>query len=193
MRNYGKFYWADNALHPLTHWDRLMHICVVNQTIIGWNNGLSPGRCQAIIWTNARILLTTTVGTKFSIILIEILMLSFKKMHVKMSGKCQPFCFGLNVLKVLVPYVGMAPKLGHHCACRCPSTWQCQAISSYSAHYLILPYLTCFIPCVTRYQCSVPYLQTWWHFEMTDKISRIPAKQEVQALTHWGQVMHKCQ
>ena len=37
----------------LTHWGRVRHICVGNPTIIGSDNGLSPGRRQAIIWTNA--------------------------------------------------------------------------------------------------------------------------------------------
>ena len=41
----------------LTHWGRLMHICVSKLNIIGSDNGLSPGRRQAIIWTNAGILL----------------------------------------------------------------------------------------------------------------------------------------
>ena len=34
----------------------MTHICVINLTIIGSDNGLSPGRRQAIIWTNAGIL-----------------------------------------------------------------------------------------------------------------------------------------
>ena len=38
-------------------------------TIIGSNNGLSPGRRQAIIWTNAGILLIRTLGANFSEIL----------------------------------------------------------------------------------------------------------------------------
>ena len=40
--------------HPLmlTHWGRVTHICVGNPTIIGSDDGLSPGRRQAIIWTN---------------------------------------------------------------------------------------------------------------------------------------------
>ena len=55
--------------------------------------------CQAIIWTNALILLIGTSGTNSSEILIEIHTLSFKKMHLKMSsGKWQPFCHGRNVL-----------------------------------------------------------------------------------------------
>ena len=41
-----------------------------NLTIIGSNNGLSPGRHQAIIWTDAGILLIRTLGTSFSEILI---------------------------------------------------------------------------------------------------------------------------
>ena len=39
----------------LTHWGRVTHIYVSNLTIIGSDNGLSPGRRQAIIWTNAGI------------------------------------------------------------------------------------------------------------------------------------------
>ena len=37
-------------------WGRGTHICVGEQTIIDSGNGLSPGRRQAIIWTNAGIL-----------------------------------------------------------------------------------------------------------------------------------------
>ena len=78
-----------------------MHICVGNLTIIGPDNGLSPGRRQAIIWTNAGILLIGAWGTYFSEILIGIHTFSFNKMHLKMSSaKWRPFCFGLNVLKV---------------------------------------------------------------------------------------------
>ena len=40
----------------LTQWGRVTHICVSKLTIIGSDNGLSTGRRQAIIWTNAGIL-----------------------------------------------------------------------------------------------------------------------------------------
>ena len=63
-----------------------MHICVGNLTIIGSDNGLSPGRRQAIIWTNAGILSIGNLGTDFSEILIEIITFSFKKMHLKVSS-----------------------------------------------------------------------------------------------------------
>ena len=47
-----------------THSGRVTHLCVSKQTIIGSDNGLSPGRRQAIIWTNAGILLVGPLGTK---------------------------------------------------------------------------------------------------------------------------------
>ena len=82
-----------------THWGRVTHICVGNLTIIGPDNGLSPGRRQAIIWSNAWISLIGPWGTNFSEILIGIQTFSFKKMHLKMpSAKWRPFCLGLNVL-----------------------------------------------------------------------------------------------
>ena len=87
----------------LTHWGRVTHLCVSKLTIIGSDNGLSPGRRQAIIWTNAGILLIRTLGTNFSEMLSEIRAFSFKKMHFKMSSaKWRPLCLGLNVLKELV-------------------------------------------------------------------------------------------
>ena len=86
--------------HLLTHWGRVTHICVGKLIIIGSDNGLSPGRCQAIIWTNARILLIGPSGTNFSEIWIEIDISSFKKTHLKISSaKCRPSCLGLNVLR----------------------------------------------------------------------------------------------
>ena len=85
----------------LTHWGRATHICVCKLIIIGSDNGLSPGRRQAIIWIIAGILLTRPLGTNYSEIIIEIYTFSFKKMHLKLSsGNWQPFCPGLNVLKI---------------------------------------------------------------------------------------------
>ena len=66
----------------LTHWGRVTHIHVSKLTIIGSDNGLSPGRHQAIIWTNAGILLIRTIETNFNEILISIPTFSFKKMHL---------------------------------------------------------------------------------------------------------------
>ena len=83
----------------LTHWGRVTHICVSKLTIIGSDDGLPPGRRQAIIWTNDGILLSGRSGTNFSEMLITIQTLSFTKMHLDMSSwKWRPFCLGLNVL-----------------------------------------------------------------------------------------------
>ena len=77
----------------------MTHICVSKLTIIASDNGLPPLRRQAIIWTNAGMLLIGTLGTKFSEILSKIHTFSFKKMHLKTSSaKWRPFCLGLNVL-----------------------------------------------------------------------------------------------
>ena len=71
----------------------------IKQTIIGSVNGVSPGRRQAVIWTNAGILLIGPLGTNVSEILIEINIFLFNEMHLKMSsGKWRPFWLGLNVL-----------------------------------------------------------------------------------------------
>ena len=90
---------CDTSMSSLTHRGRVTHTCVGNVTIIGPDNGLSPGRRQAIIWTNVGILLTGPWGTNFNEILIGIQTFSFKKIHLKMSSaKWRPFCLGLNVL-----------------------------------------------------------------------------------------------
>ena len=95
----------------LTHWGRETHICVSKLTIIGSDNGLSPDRRQAIIWTNAGILLIVPLGTNFSEILIEILTFSFTKMHLKMSSaKWRLFGLGLNELTTT-----QLQDTRHHC------------------------------------------------------------------------------
>ena len=52
----------------LTHWGWVTYICVGKLKIIGSDNGLTPGRHQAIIWINAGILLIEPLGTNFRVI-----------------------------------------------------------------------------------------------------------------------------
>ena len=61
--------------YTFIQWGRTTYICISKLTIIGSDNGLSPGRHQAIIWTIARILLMNAS-----------------------SAKWQPSCLGLNEL-----------------------------------------------------------------------------------------------
>ena len=83
--------------------NNLWHHIWCKLTIVGSDNGLSPGWRQAIIWTHAGILLIGPVGTNFSEILIEIYTSSFKKIRLKISSaKWRPCCLGLNVLKTKV-------------------------------------------------------------------------------------------
>ena len=91
--------WLSIHTWLLTHWGRVTHICVSELTIIGSDNGLSPGRRQAITWNNVGLSSIEPLGTNFSEISIGIQTFSFKKMHLNMSsGKCRPFCLVLNVL-----------------------------------------------------------------------------------------------
>ena len=102
-------------LNGLTHWGRMTHICVSKLTISGLGDGLSPGRHQAIISTNAGILLIWPIGTNFNEISIRNQTFSFKKMHLKMSSaKWRPFFFGLNVLTLNVQgpsYLGLTRSI----------------------------------------------------------------------------------
>ena len=98
-------YWLEanfrsaRVLMPLTHWGRVTHQCIGKLISITSDNGLSPGWHQAIIRTNAGILLIGPLWINFSEFLIEIRTFSLKKIRLKMSSaKCRPFSFGLNVL-----------------------------------------------------------------------------------------------
>ena len=67
--NYSWVYWYSRNKHGLydigliiTHWGRVTH----KLTIIGSDNGLSPGRRLAINWTSTGILLIGPLGINFS-------------------------------------------------------------------------------------------------------------------------------
>ena len=104
-----QFGWLNSLCNDLTHWGRVTHICVSKLTIIVSDNGLPPGRRQAIIWTNAGILLFGLIGTNFREILVRIQTFSFKKLHLKTSSaKWRLFYLGLNGLKQFPWFTGHA-------------------------------------------------------------------------------------
>ena len=103
----------------LTHWGRVTHICVGNLTIIVSDNGLSPGRHQAIIWTNAvrerpLNLITHSLNQCWNIVdwtLGNKLQWNFNRNSYifiqenpfeTVVWKWRPFCLGLNVLMGLL-------------------------------------------------------------------------------------------
>ena len=92
----GNYFWS-----KLTHWGRVTHICVGFLTNIGSDNGLSPVRRQAIIWTNAGLSSIAPLGTNFRKIFAEIITFLFKEMYLKVSSaKWRPLCLGLNVFMI---------------------------------------------------------------------------------------------
>ena len=75
LKNFQGHYTKWHKCHQLgallSHWGRVEHICVSEIIIIGSDDDLSPDRRQAIIWTNAGILLIGPLGTNFNEILIK--------------------------------------------------------------------------------------------------------------------------
>ena len=58
-------------LSDLTHWGRVTHVCLSKLTVVVSDNGLSPGRRQAIIGTNVGLLSIGPSGTNFRENLID--------------------------------------------------------------------------------------------------------------------------
>ena len=91
---------------PLTHWGRVTHICDCKLTVISSDNGLSPGRHQAIIWTNAGILLIGPLATNCNEIFIEIHIFSLRNsiwkcrlengIHFVSASMCESVLPGLS-------------------------------------------------------------------------------------------------
>ena len=115
-QNGGYFISDPNIYGTLTHWGRMTHICVSKLTTIGSDNGLSPGRHQAIIWTNDGVLLIGPLGTNVNENLIEIHTFSLKK------------CIWKYRLRSGGHFVSASMcETGHGCDCRCPITWKCSS------------------------------------------------------------------
>ena len=152
----------------------MAHICVGNLTIIGPDDGLSSGGRQAIIWTNAGILLIGPWGTNFSEISIGIQTFSFKKMHFKMSSvKWRPFCLSLNVLTRVVISSGNGSLFTHHQA----KTWVFHMLLSNEPLQMIWNWYS-FSTRKNHYENDVC---KFWQFH-----------QGGSQLTHWGWVTHIC-
>ena len=96
----------------LAHWGRVMHICVSKLTKIG--STLAPTRRHVIIWSNDAILLIRTFRTNFSIIISEIHVFSFQKMHLnKSSAKWRHFCHSLYVLNITHRRTRLCPGISN--------------------------------------------------------------------------------
>ena len=105
----------------LTHWGWVTYICVSDLTIIGSDNGLSPGRCHAIIWTYAGILLIGPLQGNFNEIVFEIWKFSLKKCTWKCrlrngSRLSRPQCVDIETgpyWHLLIPACTWTPGMPH--------------------------------------------------------------------------------
>ena len=162
----------------LSQWGRVTHICVGNLTIIGSDNGLSPGRHQVITWTSVGILLIGPLGTNFSEMLVEIHTFSFKKIHLKMLfGKWQPFCLGLNVLTLELQMVPESWELQNG-----TRIWQHGRKHQYWMYSTVYTKINAFGFVLL---CSV---LLWSH----DQILMIPAISSELLYQHWGNQSYDC-
>ena len=117
----------------LTHWGRVAHICVGNLTSIGSDNGFSPDRRQAIIWTNAGILWIALLGINLSEILIGI----------------QTFSFNKNVFENVVWKI--AAMLSWPQCCK----WCLYVLVKISQHWVRLGLIACLMPSHYLQQCWI--------------------------------------
>ena len=76
----------------------MTYICVSKLTSIGSDNGLSPGRRETIIWTNARILLIRTLRKNFNEIVNEIHIFIQENAFESIICEMAVICFCLNML-----------------------------------------------------------------------------------------------
>ena len=149
----------------------MTHICDSKQTIIGSDHGLSPGRRQAIIWTNAGILLIRTLGTNFSEILSEIHSFSFSKMHLKMSSATwRLFGLGLNELNSLLIFTDWPTWC-----------WQKSSSSILLAFFVRIPSVIAGFSS-QRATNAESFSMSWYHHDVWS----------LHVLTHWGRVTHIC-
>ena len=162
----GAFILADfiNSLRPSEAYMHHKH------TIIGSDNGLSPGWCQAIIWTSAGILLIWPSGTNFSEMLIEIHTFSFKKCvsichlgnDVHFVSASMWFFFGLNVF-----------FSASFCFCLCyvylmfiipPAQWNFEGSGGdifFSLCLFVSPSVPHAVSALWRIVCFLDYIHIW--------------------------------
>ena len=108
-------WWSNLVAFP---W--LFKLCTQNLTLVKVMACHLFG-AKPFTWTNSDLLSITLLATNVNDFLIKIQLFSFKKMHLKVSAKCQPFCLNLSVLVYTVIHysmpwhTGMSSKAWHQC------------------------------------------------------------------------------
>ena len=158
--------WVPHNILALTHWGRVMYISISELSIIGSDNGLSPGRRQATIWTNTiwTNIVNWTPGNKFQLNIIEIHIFSFKKMHLKRSSaKRRPFCLGLNVLRTQ-PHLHDSTHIDHAIDLQTSNLTHCGLVMPYGDRDLGQHWLRC-LTATSHYlnQCWLIISDVQWY------------------------------
>ena len=134
--------WVQRAI-ALSHPGRMTHVCInIKLNSIDSDNGLSPGRRQVIIWTNAGLLSIGPLETNFREIRIKIQKFSFIKMHLNVSSaKRRPFCKGGYDLTYFDHSSHIRPLHPDNLYGRCrpsDSLCKCHGLCSWTRHPRIL-------------------------------------------------------
>ena len=127
----------------LTHWGRLTHISISKLSNIGSNNGLAPGRHQAIIWTNDAILLIGPSGTNFS------------EIHRNSNIFIQENAFEIVVCHL----VSLKTKAWFLC-------FTMSGLGFFSAAYSVFVFRSVFMSCCNRRWhtfLTFSHQKCWWH------------------------------
>ena len=107
----------------LTPWGRVTHIWASKLAIIGSDNGSSPDRRQAIIWTNDGILFIGPLGTNFNEILIKSKFIYFH------SRECSWNCHEIGghfisaSMCLRTAWDRFYVRTLHKLDCKCPISW----------------------------------------------------------------------
>ena len=89
-------------MSSLTHWGRVTHICVSKLTIIGSDNGLSPGRRRGHYLNQWWNIVNSNLRNKLQWNPRQNSFIFIQKMHLKLSVKGRLFSLGLNELNLEV-------------------------------------------------------------------------------------------
>ena len=164
----------------LTHLDWVMHVWISKWTIIGSaDNGLSPGRHQAIFWTNTGILSMGHLGTNFNEISLKksyifIQENPFENVVWKMVAilswplLLQAFIFCTTYTHM---YMCMCMYIHIYFYVRCCPVMRCFIIQNIhnghhivhlSVHYIVLLWVESIMLCLIHYSTVFRFIIIYW-------------------------------
>ena len=138
----------------------MTHICVHKLSIIGSDNGLSPARRPAIIWTNAGILLTLNVrGPSYLGLTRSISWLLVPRLLAS-PGHQQPWYWLCRIGRSL-----SYPRRYFNYLCRLDSLWPSDALWRKRSGSTLAHVMACCLTTPSHYlnQCWLIISKVQWH------------------------------